>query len=80
MSERLDNVLVIGVYLADQPNLAPAIVQELGASRRFRVTQRWMAVGDKPLPRHVQQVTVDSRPTMAPRAAFLNELIRADSG
>jgi hypothetical protein len=81
VSEPLDDVLVIGVYLADQPNLVPAIVQELGHSRRFRVTQRWMAVGDKPLPRHVQRVTVGSHPTMAPRAAFLNELVRAeDSG
>ena len=77
MTGPLDDVLVVGIYLADEPNLVPTLVARFGESRRFHVTQRWMAIGASSVPRHVQRVTLTRRLTRAPRVALLNELIRA---
>lgn len=72
---RQPRVLVLGIYLADRHNLVRHIVQTLGETMRYRVTQRWAALnGDAPAA-HVAAVTclkVD-RPT--PKFQLLNTLV-----
>jgi hypothetical protein len=67
-------VLVLGIYLADRPNLIRHIVQELGESMRYRVTQRWAALnGEAPAP-HVEKVTHLKLWQRVPKFALLNRL------
>ncbi len=68
-------VLVVGVYLADQENLAAHLMETFDASAHHRVTQRWAALtlsgaASPPLAHtaHVQH-------GRAPRFALLNALI-----
>ena len=57
----LPSVLVIGVYLCDKDNQAPAIVGELARSRQWRVDQRWIALGEHPVPQVLAVATVGQR-------------------
>ena len=68
-------VLVLGIYLADRPNLVRHIVQKLGESMRYRVTQRWAALnGEAPAP-HVEKVTYLKLWQRVPKFALLNRLM-----
>lgn len=68
-------VLVLGVYLTDQPNNVPAIVRELGRSDRHHVEQRWVALGTPPPADEVAGVTVDAGAVGRPKFVILNELL-----
>lgn len=72
---RQPRVLVLGIYLADRPNLVRHIVQELHESIRYRVTQRWAALnGEAPAP-HVARVTHIKISQRVPKFALLNRLM-----
>jgi len=71
----LPSVLVIGVYLCDKDNQAPAIVGELARSRQWRVDQRWIALGEHPVPQVLAVATVGQRHAPAPKFSILNEVL-----
>ena len=68
-------VLVAGVYLADRRNTASHLVAAFSSSRRFAVTQRWVAVAGAPPDAAVAAVTVERRAALAPKFAILNQLL-----
>ncbi len=72
---RYPRVLVVGVYLADRKNLIRHIVQEINASRKFRVIQRWAAIGGPPPTPHVAKVTVFQTDQTIPKFRLLNQLL-----
>lgn len=72
---RQPRVLVLGIYLADRKNLVRHIVQELGESRHYRVTQRWAALNGMPPAPHVEKVTVLALNQRVPKFALLNRLL-----
>lgn len=72
---RQAKVLVLGIYLADRPNLVRHIVQELDEALHYRVTQRWAALnGAAPAP-HVERVTCLKLGERIPKFALLNRLV-----
>jgi hypothetical protein len=68
-------VLVVGVYLADEPNLVADIVSELGRSREWRVDQRWVGLGQSSPVGPVSAVTVEQVATSTPKFTLLNRLL-----
>jgi len=73
-------ILAAGIYLADRPNTAPAVMQALASSTRHRVTQRWLALapggtGRVDLP-HTVAVTHDQ----APKFTLLDRLTADAAG
>ena len=40
-----NSVLVLGIYLVDQPNWRADLVREFSRPGEWRVTQRWQAMG-----------------------------------
>jgi hypothetical protein len=72
-------VLVVGVYLADKENTAPAIVREMGRSERWQVEQRWIALGRSAIPEPLAAVTAWREEHPQPKFVLLNRLLgRAD--
>jgi len=71
---RQPRVLVLGIYLADRPNLIRHIVQTLGESMRYRVTQRWAALNGEAPAQHVEKVTRLKLRQRVPKFALLNRL------
>lgn len=73
-------VLVIGVYLSDQSHHAAALAREFAASRRVRVTQRWLALGrDIDPDPHLAGLTTAHITTRVPKFVLLNrELAKVD--
>ena len=69
------SVLVTGVYLCDKDNQAPAIVDELARSTRWRVDQRWVALGTNDVPHTLAPATVARRTAPAPKFSILNEVL-----
>lgn len=72
---RQPRVLVLGIYLADRKNLVRHIVQELGESKLYRVTQRWAAIGGEPPAQHVARVTIDRIAERIPKFVLMNRLL-----
>lgn len=68
-------VLVAGVYLADRRNTVNHLVSAFSASRRFEVTQRWVAVAGEPPDATVAAVTVARRLAIAPKFTILNDVL-----
>lgn len=68
-------VLVTGVYLADRENTAPAIVREMGRSERWRVEQRWIALGKSAVPEPLAAVTAWREEQPQPKFVLLNRLL-----
>jgi glycosyltransferase involved in cell wall biosynthesis len=68
-------VLVLGIYLADVANHIDTIVAELAKSRRYDVTQCWVALRGRPATPRVADVTVRFRTASAPKFQILNELL-----
>lgn len=70
-----DRVLIVGVCLSDEINSAVSIVEELAASRQWRVEQRWAAIGRSavppPLARYVSQQLREKKA----KFAVLNEVM-----
>jgi hypothetical protein len=73
---RSGRVLVLGVYLVDEPNLVPETVAELSRSAAWEVTQRWVALGGAPVPEDLAAVTAwrTGRPT--PKFEIINRLLQ----
>ena len=69
-------VLALGVYLSNREHLAEAISAELTRSRAWQVEQRWIALGDGPVPVALAGVTVERVPGPVPKFALLNRLLR----
>jgi hypothetical protein len=69
-------VLVIGVYLADKKNLATPIVRELGRSREWEVAQRWIALGESPVPEPLAPVTTWRQHSRLEKFPLLNRALR----
>jgi hypothetical protein len=69
-------VLVLGVYLAAKPNNVDDIVSVVLQSKKYRVTQRWVALGGQPsTTRHVARVTAETVLRPAPKFEIMNELL-----
>ncbi len=68
-------VLIVGIYLADRKNLIGHIVQELNASRKFRLSQRWAAIGGDPPAPHVARVTIFKSGQKIPKFQLLNQML-----
>lgn len=73
-------ILVLGVFLSDQPNTAAHVARELGASRQHQVTQHWARIGRAHGPTLLQQTPGSiACETSRPKFALLN-LMLADVG
>jgi hypothetical protein len=68
-------VLVVGVYLADKPNLAAHLVSRFAASAHCEVTQRWVAIGPRSSDPAVAAVTVESIGSRVPKFELVNRHI-----
>ena len=68
-------VLVVGVYLATQPNNIEHIVDQLSLSRHWQVEQRWAAIGGEASSQKVRDVTRLVLEGGLPRFALLNRLL-----
>lgn len=68
-------VLVAGVYLVDRENHAADIAAELARSREWEVEQRWIALGESPVPDALAPVTAWRQPTRAGKFVLLNRLL-----
>lgn len=75
---RANRVLVLGVYLADRPNLAPEISVELARATRWQVEQRWVALGRSPVPAALAPVTTWTTVQPTPKFEVLNRLLREE--
>jgi hypothetical protein len=75
---RAEAVLVVGVYLADEPNNAPDIVAELRRSREWRVDQRWVALGQT-IDARMADVTAEQVVTATPKFSLVNRLLQGKS-
>ena len=72
--------LVLGVYLVDKPNLAEDISGELARSTRWKVKQRWVALGRSPVPAAMASVTCWSTSQPTPKFEILNHLLGEVAG
>jgi len=70
------HVLVTGVYLCDKDHCAPGIIGELARSTRWRVDQRWVALGVSGVPEALAPATIAHRTDPSPKFAILNEVLR----
>ena len=68
-------VLVLGVYLADQDNNAEVVVNEMAASEKYLVEQRWIALGGVPTSPVLAAVTDRTVLKRTPKFALLNRLL-----
>jgi len=72
-------VLLLGVYMADEPNNVVAISQRLADSTRYQVTQSWAALGLRKGPPQVREVTTIEVAERAGKYELLSRLLeRAD--
>jgi hypothetical protein len=75
LSNPVDRVLVIGVYMADHPNAVEHIVTEMDRSSDWRVDQRWIAIGRRPAAERLATVTVDRVDRLIPKFTLLNRAL-----
>jgi hypothetical protein len=68
-------IVVLGVYLTDQPSLVESVSAALATSSRWQVEQRWAALGRGAIPGPMKSVTVWSSDTMVPKFTVLNRLL-----
>jgi glycosyltransferase involved in cell wall biosynthesis len=70
--------LVLGVYLADEPNNVEDIVARLADSTGVAVRQRWVALGGDPPGPEVAAVTSSILRKRVPKYAILNDLLATE--
>jgi glycosyltransferase involved in cell wall biosynthesis len=73
-----NRVLVLGVYLANQPNTVEDVVANLAASAHYQVSQKWVALLGRPPSEAVAAVTTRIESRKVPKFELVNELIAAD--
>jgi len=78
-AEASSRVLVAGVYLADRENRVAHIAAEMARSARWKVEQRWVALGESPPPPGLEALTVLRISTPTPKFALLNRILEAAS-
>lgn len=69
------NILVVGVYLTEQPNLIQNIVKELNSAQKYKVEQRWLGLGNTLSKGRVGSVTVGYTTQKTPKFQLINQLI-----
>jgi hypothetical protein len=69
-------LLALGVYLSNREHLAEEISAELARSGHWQVEQRWIALGEGPVPPALAAVTVAQVAGPVPKFALLNRLLR----
>ncbi|HEY6529394.1 MAG TPA: hypothetical protein VIZ65_11920 [Cellvibrionaceae bacterium] len=69
------NILVLGIYLADRPNLTLHLVERFAQSQHMSVTQRWAALNGASDEPSVQAVTVLAPQAPVPKFSLLNKLL-----
>jgi glycosyltransferase involved in cell wall biosynthesis len=67
--------LVLGIYLAQQPNTAEHIAATFAGSRDFEIEQRWIALGGEPADGELGSVTAMAVSEPTPKYALLNRLL-----
>jgi hypothetical protein len=67
-------VLVLGVYLAHQPNNIIDIVEVISRSNAYNVTQQWIALCG-PAERKVAEVTCQENVNLTPKYTLMNSLL-----
>lgn len=70
------SVLAVGVYLMDKPNHIGPMVAALDGARRWRVVQRWAALGEGPVPEALAGVTHLHQSAWSPKFSLVNRLLR----
>jgi glycosyltransferase involved in cell wall biosynthesis len=68
-------VLVAGIYLSNRKNSIEHIVGELNKSKKFRVVQRWAALGGEAPSEKVDAVTVLKLKESTPKMMLLNRIL-----
>ncbi len=69
------NVLVLGIYLADQANNVDELVKQFNAPRKWKVTQKWAAIGNRSVNGHVGEVTYKQFQNGLPKFTLLNRML-----
>ena len=72
-------VLVLGIYLADRPNLAEHLVESFASSQDFLVDQRWIALLGAPPTPDVAAVTVCVKRSRTPKFTLINYLLASNA-
>jgi glycosyltransferase involved in cell wall biosynthesis len=67
--------LVLGIYLADEPNTAEHVAGTFAGCRDFEVEQRWIALGGEPADGQLGTVTAMAVSEPTPKYALLNKLL-----
>ena len=70
------SVLVLGIYMANKKNVAAYLAEEFAKSKSYKVTQAWLAIGDKisenATLREMTRRVIKGR---VPKFSLLNELL-----
>ena len=74
MGER-QRVLVVGVFLSDQPNNAVHVTEQLARSSVWKVDQQWIALGSSAVPPELAALTVAALPEPSPKFVLINRLL-----
>jgi glycosyltransferase involved in cell wall biosynthesis len=70
--------LVLGIYLAEQPNTAEHVASTFAGSSDFEVEQRWIALGAEPADGELGAVTAMAVGEPTPKYTLLNRLLAAE--
>jgi hypothetical protein len=70
-----ENVLVAGIYLANQENAIEHIVEQFNLSQNFQVTQKWIALFGNAPSESVKTVTTMKSEEPQPKFVLLNKIL-----
>lgn len=73
--EARGSVLAVGVYLSERENNAVEISRELARARDWQVEQRWIALGNAPVPEPLAAVTTSVVRTRTGKFSLVNRLV-----
>ena len=68
-------ILLIGIYLTDYPNQAEILKNQFSKSIQHEVVQKWYAIGEKPIPEYMVDVTIGYSKKKNPKFKVLNEIL-----
>ena len=72
------SLLVVGVYMALEPNYSEHLVEEFGSAHSVGVEQRWVCMMGQPPTEKVAAVTVRQLDRYVPKWQLVNELIKPE--
>ena len=72
------SVLVLGIYLADQMNNVEEIVRQFNAPGKWRVVQKWAAIGEKRAKGCAQKATYKQFQKGLPKFTLLNQMLSGE--